>query len=62
MVENSRAQTSINHPENSRVQTSINHPEDIINIEISAKKAKENKFQSHIMQWNRDGGELETAR
>uniref|UniRef100_M0ZV41 DUF4283 domain-containing protein n=1 Tax=Solanum tuberosum TaxID=4113 RepID=M0ZV41_SOLTU len=35
---------------------------DIINIEISANKAKENKFQRQITQWSRDRGELEVAR
>jgi len=48
--------------ENSRAQTSITYLVDIINIEISANKAKENKFQREITQWSRDRGELEVAR
>ncbi|WMV40484.1 hypothetical protein MTR67_033869 [Solanum verrucosum] len=48
--------------ENPRAQTSITYPVDIINIEISANKAKENKSQRQITQWNRDRGELEVAR
>ncbi|KAG5630320.1 hypothetical protein H5410_002037 [Solanum commersonii] len=37
-------------------QTSITYSVDIINIEISANKAKENKCQCRITQWNRGQG------